>query len=110
MFEEPNEMVVGIYLQSDDLLLGSTTIDSAKLQQRAVEVAQTDSEAGADFHLSLISTSYALQRFQIRNIELHISCKFRSSSDLVNAAQANHNPDEMYNAGIDGDFLVLAVC
>lgn len=110
MFEEPNEMVVGIYLQSDDSLLGSTTIDSAELQQKALEADMTESGSSADFRLSLIATSFALQRYQIRNIELHVTVKFRSSSDLVNAAQPDDQPDDMYNAGIDGDFLVLPVC
>ena len=99
-------MVVSIYLQSDDSLLGSTTIGSVELQQRALEADLTD---GNDFRMSLISTSNALHRFQIRNIELQISCKFRSSSDLVNAL-SDDQPTDMYNAGIDGDFLVLPVC
>ncbi len=89
MFEEPNELVIGLYQQREDTLLASATLDSADLQRRVLAYAneqlkpQGEEEGGSlDFWIPLTSTS-AAHRLTLSSIELHVTFKFRSSSEIV---------------------------
>lgn len=101
VFEEPNELVVGLYMQ-DDVLLGSTTIDSAELQQ---QMAQVDANAPVDFWIPLITTA-AAQKLQLEQLELHIKSKFHSSTDLVKSI--HEMPTDMFD-GSSEEFLIIPV-
>lgn len=101
-----------LYLQADDSVLGSTVIDATEIQRRAVEMGhaiEEDPSVLGDFWVTLVPTSIATQKYQTTGIDFHITCKFRSSSDIVNSSLDDDTPTDVFNAGIDGDFLVVPV-
>lgn len=104
--------MIGLYLQADDSVLGSVVVDSMEIQQRAIELkhAQEDpnNNSNGDFWVTLAPTTIATQRFQVSGVEFHLVCKFRSSSDIMSSTLDDETTD-VFNAGIDGDFLVVPV-